>query len=106
DLRAESDGLTSAVAQKDAECRRWDAEIQETVTPDVRIRQSSFSELIEARSGVQKLVDLFVRREKLKDRKMSLLDVPEVTGDERVKAGIPDTVAHALSMKLSAILQA
>lgn len=106
DLRAESDGLTNAVAQKDAECRRWDAEIQETVTPDMRSRQSSFSELVEARSGVQKLVDLFVRREKLEDRKLSLQDAPEVTGDERVKAGIPDTVAHALSMKLSAILQA
>lgn len=107
DLRTEADGLKSAVAQKDAECRRLDAEIQETVTPDVRGRQSSFSELVEARSGVQKFVDLFARREKLEGRKLSLQDLTEVvTGDERVKAGIPDTVAHALSMKLSAILQA
>jgi hypothetical protein len=106
DLRAEADRLRSAVAQKDAECRRLDAEIQETVTPEVRGHQSSFSELVETRSAVQKLVDLFDRREKLESRKLSLQDVMEPVGDERVKAGIPDTVAHALSMKLSAILQA
>lgn len=106
DLRAESDGLNSAVALKDTECRRLDAEIQATVTPDLRGRQSSFSELVETRSSVQRLVDLFVRREMLEDRKRSLQDEPEVVGDERVKAGIPDSVAHALSMKLSAILYA
>mgnify|MGYP002783564597 CR=1 FL=1 len=105
DLRAEAEGLSSAVAQKDAECRRLDTEIQETFTPDVRVRQSSFAELVEARAHIQKLFDLFLRRERLEARKLSLQDV---TGgaDERVQAGIPDTLAHALSMKLSAILQA
>lgn len=106
DLRAESDGLDSAIAQKDIECRGLDAEIQATVTPDLRGRQASFSELVETRSTVKRLVDLFVRREMLEDRKRTLQDVPEVIGDERVEAGIPDSMAHALSMKVSAILHA
>lgn len=106
DLQAEADGLRVALAQKDAECRRFDAEIQEAVTPEVRSYQSSFGELIEKRSGVQRFIDLFARREKLEGRKLSLQGVTETSaGDEQVKVGIPDAVAHALSLKLSAILQ-
>jgi hypothetical protein len=107
DLREEGEGLTKVFAQKDTDCRHWDIEIQETVTPDVRGHQSSYSELVETRSSVQKIIDLFARREKLEGRKLSLQDVAKiVAGDERVKVGIPDTVAHAFSMKLSAILKA
>lgn len=107
DLRAEEDGLRSAVAQKDVECRLWEAEIRQTVAPFVTDNRSSFSELVETRSGVQKLLELFIRRDKLEERKLLLQDTTETTsGDEGVRAGIPDVVAHALSVKLAAILKA
>src|SRR5690606_16267238 len=61
----------------------------------------------EKRAVVQKLVEMFTRREKLEDRKRSLQEDGEGgEGEEPVKAGIPDSVAHALSSKVSTILTA
>lgn len=107
DIKAEEDGLRGSIAKKDAEYRDLDTAIQETVAPDLKGYQSSFSELVEKRAGVQKLVELFARREKLEVRRRSLQDdVEGGEGDEPVKAGIPDSVAHALSTKVAAILAA
>ncbi|AVQ00327.1 hypothetical protein C7S18_23810 (plasmid) [Ahniella affigens] len=106
DLRAEAEGLGVAIAQKDTDCQQWDAEIQKTMTIDVRSQQSSFAELVEARASIQKRADLFERHEKLQERKASLQDVAEsASRGERVRSWIPDTVAHALSMKLSSVLK-
>ena len=107
DLRAEEGQLKGTITQKDIEYRGLDTEIQETVAPDVRGHQSSFSDFVETRASVQKLVELFTRREKLESRKISLQDDGE-SGDseEPVKAGIPESVAHTLSKKMSAILSA
>lgn len=107
DQKAEEDGLRGSVAEKDAEYRDLDTTIREAVAPDVRGYQSSFSELVEARAGVQKFVELFTRREKLESRRLSLQDDGESgEGEEPVKAGIPESVAHALCTKVSAVLLA
>lgn len=71
---------------------------------DVR---ASFSELVEKRASVQKALDLFARREKLAMRRLSLIDESEEGSEERgVNSGIPDSVAHAFSRKVSSILRA
>ncbi len=107
DLAAEKEELSKSTAEQDALYRELDKRIQETVAPDVKGCQASFSELVEERASVQKLVDLFARREKLEGRRLSLQDDGEsADGEEPVKAGIPDSAAHALSTKLSAILRA
>lgn len=107
DLLAEKEELSKSIAEQDARYRELDKAIQETVAPHVKGNQTSFSELVEERAGVQKIVDLFARREKLEGRRLSLQDDGEsANGEERVKAGIPDSVAHALSTKVSVILQA
>jgi len=107
DLSTEKGELSKSIAEQDARYMDLDKAIQETVAPDVRGSQALFSELVEERSSVQKLVDLFARREKLEEKKLSLQDDEEISlGVETVKAGIPDSTAHALSTKVSAILQA
>ncbi|MGY1530835.1 hypothetical protein [Luteimonas sp. A649] len=107
DLSAEKEELSKSIAEQDARFSELDKAIQETVAPDVKGYQASFSELVEERASVQKLVDLFARREKLEGRRLSLQDDGEsADGEEPVKAGIPDSAAHALSTKLSAILKA
>jgi hypothetical protein len=73
-MRSEEGGLRVSIVEKDAVYRDLDAVIQESVAPDLKGYQASFSELVEKRAGVQKLVELFARREKLGDRKRSLQD--------------------------------
>lgn len=107
DLSVEKEELSKSIAEQDVRYRELDKAIQETVAPEVKGYQASFSELVEERARVQKLVDLFMRREKLEERRLALQDDGEsADGEEPVKAGIPDSAAHALSTKLSAILQA
>jgi predicted nuclease with TOPRIM domain len=107
DLSVEKEELSKSLAELDALYRELDKAIQETVAPDVKGNQASFSDLVEARASVQRLVDIFARRENLEGRRLSLQDDGEsADGEEPVRAGIPDSVAHALSKKLSTILQA
>lgn len=107
DLSAEKEELSKSIAEQDARYRELDKAIQETVAPEVKGHQASFSELVEARASVRRLVDLFARREKLEGRRLSMRDDSEsADGEGPVKAGIPDSAAHALSTKVSVILQA
>jgi len=107
DLRAEEDDLKVSIAVKEAAYQLLDKTIQETVAPEVSDVRTSFSELVEKRGAVQRVVDLFARREKLESRKRSLQDEGEAREDEgTVKAGIPESVVHSLSKKVSSILKA
>ncbi|SNY75712.1 hypothetical protein [Stenotrophomonas sp. CC120223-11] len=105
DIRSEEGSLRRSIVEKGIVCRELDETIQETVAPDFKGSQASFSELVEKRAGVQKLVEMFSRREQLEDRKRSLEgDGGDSEGPDTVKAGIPDSVAHALSKKVATIL--
>lgn len=108
DLRAEEESLRESLVAKDATYEELNKTIQETLAPEVTNFRSSFSELVEERSSVQRAVDLFARQEKLESRKLSLQqDEGEKRDDEgTVKAGIPESVAHSLSQKVSSILKA
>lgn len=105
DIKSEEGSLRSSIVEKDVAYRELDEVIQEAVAPDLKGNRASFSELVEKRAGVQKLVEMFSRREKLEERKRSLED--DGGGREEqdpVKAGIQDSVAHALSTKVATIL--
>lgn len=108
DLTAESEGLSEYLKDVEADYEALNKEIQESVGPDVTEVRASFSELVEERSSAQKAADLFARYDKLVARKTSLLEDdgdPETTGSE-VATGIPESVAHAFSSKVSEILKA
>lgn len=107
DLRAEEHILKGSFEAKEVTYQQLGKTIQETVAPEVNNFRASFSDLIEKRASVQKSIDLFTRRDKLESRKILLQDegdMKEEKGD--VKAGIPESVAHALSQKVSFILKA
>ena len=84
-------------------------EIQESIGPEVTEVRASFSALVEERSSAQKAADLFARYDKLVARKTALFeeeeDVPEISSSD-VTTGIPESVAHAFSTKVSEILTA
>lgn len=107
DLTAEQGALKDVILAKDSEYGKLEDVIQESAAPDVRGLQASFEELIEERANARKLAEIFTRRELLERRRTSLLDEDQ-TGEsnETVKAGIPDSAAHALSTKISKILLA
>lgn len=107
DLRGEAGELNSSLEIKDAAYEQLDKLIRETVAPEVSDVRASFSELVEERASVQRAVDLFMRREKLEVRRLSLIDEGEEGIEEKgVTSGIPESVAHAFSKKVSSILRA
>lgn len=108
DLTAESEGLSEYLKGVEADYDAQNKEIQESVGPDVTEVRASFSALVEERSRAQKAADLFARYDKLGARKTCLLeddDDPETTGSG-VATGIPESIAHAFSSKVSEILKA
>lgn len=107
DLSAEEHDLKNLLTGKNAIYQTLGKTIQETVGPEVNDVRVSFSELVEKRASVQKVIDLFTRRDKLESRKVLLQDEGETKKEKGdVKAGIPESVAHSLSQKVSSILKA
>lgn len=107
DLTAESEELSESLKGVEAEYDGLNKEIQESIGPDVIEVRASFSALVEERSSAQKAADLFARHDKLVARKADLVDEdedPESTRSE-VTSGIPESVAHAFSSKISDILK-
>lgn len=108
DLTAESEELSESLKGVEDDYDALNEKIQESVGPDLTEVRASFSALVEERSSAQKAADLFARYDKLVARKTGLLeddDDPETTGSE-VTTGIPESIAHAFSSKVSEILKA
>lgn len=106
DLRIEEEEVGKELEDADTAYQKVNSEIQQTVGPEVSDVRTSFSALVEERASVQKSLSLFGRREKLRARLQSLInegsDVPEQTA---VQTGIPESVAHSFSQKISSILK-
>ena len=69
--------------------------------------RASFSELIEKRAGVQKGLDLYARMEKLEERRTFLeQDAGEGGLSGSIVSGLPDSVAHDFSLRVSKVLKA
>jgi len=108
DLTAESAELTENLRGIEAEYHTLNREIQESVGPEVTEVRASFSALVEKRSSVQKAADLFARYNKLVAKRTSLLedDGDLESASPEMTTGIPESVAHAFSSKVSDILKA
>lgn len=106
DLTIEEGEVQKELEKADAAFQKVNSEIQETVGPEVSDVRTSFSALVEELASAQKSLSLFGRREKLQARLQSLIneggDVPEQTA---VQTGLPESVAHSFSQKISSILK-
>ncbi|WP_174710322.1 hypothetical protein [Thalassospira marina] len=107
DLRAEASSHEEALQGNNDEYQQLSFQIQETISPSVSQERASFSELVEKRAGVQRAVDLYLRLDKLNERKLSLeQDADETGSPSEIVVGIPDSVAHEFSLKVSRLLKA
>ncbi|MGB8290921.1 MAG: AAA family ATPase [Rhizobium ruizarguesonis] len=106
DLRIENGEVGKELEVADAAFHEVNREIQQTVGPEVSGVRTSFSALVEERAKVQKSLSLFGRREKLQGRLQSLMDEGGDRPDQvAVQAGLPESVAHSFSQKISSILK-
>ena len=106
DLRREGASHEEKLASRNEEYLGLNTEIQETVSPNVAEERVSFSVLIEKRASVKGAVDIFGRAEDLRKRKGDLEQEDE--DDEprgSVLVGLPDSVAHEFSLKVSSLLK-
>ncbi|MBJ6720325.1 hypothetical protein I2750_08660 [Bacillus sp. PR5] len=63
--------------------------------------------MVEKRASVQKAISLYDRLDKLEQRKKTILEMDDSPEEKKqVAAGIPDSVSHALSLKIETILKA
>lgn len=107
DLRAEASTHEEALQGNNDEYQQLSFQIQETISPSVSQERASFSELVEKRASVQRAVDLYLRLDKLNERKLSLeQDADEAGAPSEIVVGIPDSVAHEFSLKVSRLLKA
>lgn len=108
DLAAESENLIDSWNDVKDEYYTLHEEIHDSVAPVVTEARASFSALVEERSNTLRAADLFTRYEKLAARKASLLKDEgggTETDNSEVTAGIPESVAHEFSSKISKILK-
>ena len=106
ELRHESAALEDSLSDKNEDIERVSAEIQETVASNVTEERSSFSKMVELRASVQTALGIFAREESLEARKRGLEQ--EDQDDEpqgSIATGLPDSVAHQFSQKVSSLLK-
>jgi hypothetical protein len=107
ELVLEASQLSAQLQSKSKEYDMLDAEIRETVSPQVGDARIAFSELVEERASARKAIDLYERVKKLEERKQELLlEVDQPSDKQQVAFGIPDSVSHALSLRIETILRA
>jgi len=107
DLNSEAISQEQELSNKNEEYEHVNTQIQEIIAPTVSDERASFSELIEKRAEVQKGLDLYARMAKLEQRRISLeQDEGEEGSSGAVVSGIPDSVAHKFSLRVSKLLKA
>lgn len=107
DLKSEAVSQKQELLTKNIEYEDVNNQIQETVAPTVGEERESFSQLVEKRAEVQKGLDLYARVAKLEERRISLeQDEGEEGSSGAVVSGLPESVAHDFSLRVSTILKA
>ena len=107
DLESEASSQEQELSSKNEEYEKVNSQIQETVAPTVSEERTSFSELVEKRAEVQKGLELYARVEKLEERRVSLeQDEDEEGSSGAIVSGLPDSVAHDFSLRVSRLLKA
>ncbi len=107
DLKTEAASHGHELSDKNLEYENVNTQIQQTVAPTVSEERTSFSELIEKRVGAQKGLDLYARAARLEERRTSLeQDEGEEGSSGAIVSGLPDSVAHDFSLRVSKLLKA
>lgn len=107
DLKTEAVSKEQELLNMNEEYENVNTQIQETVAPTVSEERASFTELIEKRAEVQKGLDLYARVSKLEERRTSLeQDEGEEGVPGAIVSGLPDSVAHDFSLRVSKLLKA
>ncbi|MBS7820745.1 hypothetical protein J7552_05540 [Wohlfahrtiimonas chitiniclastica] len=107
DLHTEEKDLKILLEEAEVKYEELSQLIQHAIVPQVGNFRISFSELIEKRASIHKNLELFLRYDSLNERKRRLLEDKNISIEKsEVKIGIPESIAHELSMKVSTILKA
>lgn len=107
DLKTEAAFHGQELSNKNEEYENVNAQIQQTVAPTVSEERASFSELIEKRAGTQKGLDLYASAAKLEERRTTLAqDDGEEGSSGVIVSGLPNSVAHDFSLRVSKLLKA
>lgn len=107
DLMSEAASQEAELKERNNEYEKVNSQIQETVAPTVSEERASFSDLIEKRAEVQKLLSLYARVKNLEERRMSLVQEEDRdTSSGAIVSGLPDSVAHGFSLRVSKLLKA
>ena len=107
DLLTEKDSLSELRATVEHAFANVDAEIRQTMAPEVEVARAKFTDIIETRSAVRGFLALFDRLEKLEARRASLDDVAAEPAEKaKVAVGFSEVVAHQFSLKVEQILKA
>lgn len=107
DLKSEAVSQEQELSHKNEEYENVNTQIQETVAPRVSEERASFSELIEKRAEVQKGLELYARVAKLEERRTTLEEDEGKEGSSgAIVSGLPDSVAHDFSLRVSKLLKA
>lgn len=107
DLNSEADSRKQDLLKKIEAINIIENKIQETAGPTVNEERESYSELIEKRTEVQKSLDLYARIKKLETRKKTLeKNENEDAPSDTIASGLPDSIAHDFSLRVSKLLKA
>lgn len=107
DLKSEITSQEEELIERNNEYEKVNAQIQETVGPTVSEEMASFSELIEKRAEVQKHLNLYARVKDLEERRISLVqDEDRGSSSDAIVSGLPNSVAHDFSLRVSKLLKA
>lgn len=108
DLRDEAQSLSSSLFERQEEFEILDAAVRETIGPRVTEARALYVTLVETRSQLQRGLEAFERLRKLESRRSLLLEAEDDAPQDKpqVTAGLPEVMAHSLSLKMEAILRA
>ena len=106
-LKLEAVSHEQELSLKNTEYETVNTQIHGTIVPTVKERRTSFSELVEKRADVQKALELYARVRKLEERRTVFKqDDGEEGSSGAILSGLPDSVAHDFSLKVSSLLKA
>jgi len=107
DLESEAASQEQELLNKYEEYENINSRIQKTVAPTLSEERASFAELIEKRAERKKGLDLYARVAKLEERRTFLeQDDGEEEASGSVSSGLPDSVAHDFSLRVTKLLKA
>lgn len=105
DLKSEKVYLEKKLSSESLSYEEIDTQIQKVIVPSISTKRASFSELVEKRTEVLREIEIYLRIEKLEERKIAL-EKHEKSLPSIVDLGLPDSVTYDFSLRVSRLLKA